>query len=327
MRRKPILPVTQPTKKPKTEYDSHSILSKLPKLEPEINLELEQKYLKTQKKFNEKQNDGPRLPNENSVKTERKPKKKVALLMQYCGTGYQGMQINPQVPSIELDLHKALSVAGGVSQDNSMDPQKISFSRCARTDKGVHAAGQVVSLKMILEENIIEKLNNVLPDQIRVLGYCRVNNNFDAKNQCDSRVYEYLLPSYCLERVKGNHYTKSTIAKQQNIDLSNLGRELFEPIDIPDLSPEELNQLSKYRIEKQDFEEFKKILKGYEGTRKFHNFTIGKSFNEKSSNRYIMSCTVNEPFVREGLEWISCKIHGQSFMLHQIRKMIGTIIF
>jgi tRNA pseudouridine38-40 synthase len=70
----------------------------------------------------------------------------------------------------------------------------------------------------------------------------------------------------------------------------------------------------------------REILAKYHGTRNYHNFTLGKSFNEASSKRYIMSFIASEPFVRDGIEWVSCKVHGQSFMLHQIRKMIGLAI-
>jgi tRNA pseudouridine38-40 synthase len=43
--------------------------------------------------------------------------------------------------------------------------------RAARTDKGVHAAGQAISLKMIIEDpNIVNKINEHLPEQIRVWG-------------------------------------------------------------------------------------------------------------------------------------------------------------
>lgn len=102
------------------------------------------------------------------VKKVRLPKKKCALLLSYCGSGYSGLQINPQVASIELDLHKALAMAGAVSEDNQMDPKKNNFSRCARTDKGVHAGGNIVSLKMHLVNNVIEKINSFLPQQVSV---------------------------------------------------------------------------------------------------------------------------------------------------------------
>lgn len=48
---------------------------------------------------------------------------------------------------------------------------KVSFMRAARTDKGVHAAGNVVSLKFIGEDpDVVSKINSYLPDQIRVWG-------------------------------------------------------------------------------------------------------------------------------------------------------------
>jgi tRNA pseudouridine38-40 synthase len=51
-----------------------------------------------------------------------------------------------------------------------MDMTKIGFMRAARTDKGVHASGQLVSFKMIMENDTIEKINAALPPQIRVWG-------------------------------------------------------------------------------------------------------------------------------------------------------------
>lgn len=63
----------------------------------------------------------------------------------------------------------------------------MKWMRCARTDKGVSAVGQVVSLKLILLPNVVEKINAQLPPAIQVLGYTRVTNSFDARIQCDKR--------------------------------------------------------------------------------------------------------------------------------------------
>ncbi|KIV91962.1 tRNA pseudouridine(38-40) synthase, variant [Exophiala mesophila] len=128
---------------------------------------------------------------------ERRPKKKVAVMIGYAGTGYRGMQFTHDHKTIEGDLFKAFVEAGAISKNNADDPKKSSFVRCARTDKGVHAAGNVISLKLIVEdEDVVKKINDALVPQIRVWGYERTNNSFSAYQTVDSRIYEYLIPTH-----------------------------------------------------------------------------------------------------------------------------------
>lgn len=107
------------------------------------------------------------------------------------------MQINNQEKTIEGDLFKAFVAAGAISKANADDPKKSSLVRCARTDKGVHAAGNVISLKLIVEDpDIVKTINENLPPQIRVWGIERTNGSFSCYQTCDSRWYEYLIPTY-----------------------------------------------------------------------------------------------------------------------------------
>jgi tRNA pseudouridine38-40 synthase len=54
---------------------------------------------------------------------------------------------------------------------NAIDPRKVQLMRAARTDKGVHASCNLVSLKMLCHDtNIIQKLNQILPEHIRIWG-------------------------------------------------------------------------------------------------------------------------------------------------------------
>jgi hypothetical protein len=57
----------------------------------------------------------------------------------------------------------------------------------------------------------------------------------------------------------------------------------------------------------------------------FHNYTLAKSFNDRSCNRYMIDIDVAEPVEHNGMEWLSVKIHGQSFMLHQIVSLVFTV--
>ncbi|EME45184.1 hypothetical protein DOTSEDRAFT_87604 [Dothistroma septosporum NZE10] len=128
---------------------------------------------------------------------ERRPKRKVAVLIGYSGTGYKGMQISGTEKTIEGDLFQAFIKAGAISKANAEDPKKSSLVRCARTDKGVHAAGNMISLKLIVEDDdIVDKINEALSPQIRVWGIERAIGSFSCYQACDSRWYEYLIPSY-----------------------------------------------------------------------------------------------------------------------------------
>ncbi|KAH9887415.1 pseudouridine synthase [Xylariomycetidae sp. FL2044] len=139
------------------------------------------------------------FPKNEIAAEERRPKRKVAVLIGYAGTGYHGLQINHKDKTIEGDIFAALVAANAISKANADDPKKSSFVRCARTDKGVHAAGNMISLKLIIEDpDVVKKINDELPPQIRVWGIHRTNNAFSCYQSCDSRWYEYLMPSYCL---------------------------------------------------------------------------------------------------------------------------------
>ena len=95
-------------------------------------------------------------------------------------------------------MFSAFVAAGAVSKANADDPKKSSLVRCARTDKGVHAAGNLISMKLIIEDtDIVRKINEKLSSQIRVFGIERTNSSFNAYQLCDSRIYEYLIPTHC----------------------------------------------------------------------------------------------------------------------------------
>ncbi|KAJ2608535.1 tRNA pseudouridine synthase 1 [Coemansia sp. RSA 1804] len=272
------------------------------------------------KKFKErnlemKQGDKEAQRQPNPERTEaRLPKRKVALLMGFCGTGYQGMQTNPNARTIESELFKALVSAGAVSADNAADQSKVQLQRAARTDKGVHAAGQVVALKMIVEDpEIVAKINASLPDQIRVWGYVRVIRSFNAKTACGSRIYEYLLPTYVLaEPNKANVEIARTVP--------------FHERRLPETSAEEMAQLRSYRISPEMLQYVRDAFAKYKGTHDYRNFTVTRGCTEVNSKRHIYHFDVSDPMIIDGGEWVSLKVKGMSFMMHQIRKMVGLII-
>lgn len=85
---------------------------------------------------------------------------------------------------------------------------QIGFSRACRTDKGVHAAANLVALKLqvpaeeMTEQNFapsIQRINAELPNDIRVHGMVKVTAAFSAFGLCQGRIYEYCCPSYLFQ--------------------------------------------------------------------------------------------------------------------------------
>ncbi|KAL6942400.1 hypothetical protein ACO0QE_003575 [Hanseniaspora vineae] len=307
----------------------------------------------------------------NAPRAPRLPKRKVAVLFGYCGAGYHGLQYNPPSHTIEAELYNAMVKAGAVSEDNAVDPKKSSLQRAARTDKGVHAGGNVISMKLIIEDpDIKDKINACLPEGVRIWNIQRVCNGFDSKNACSSRIYEYLLPTYALlgpnpdSQLYADLHDKSKngdleykdeesdefFAKYQKMISENFSAEDLEKIkNFEFIKPEdfdqqgadakEVYQLVKkykslensfrrdYRVSTKRLNYLRQVMSQYLGAHNFHNFTLGKDFKDPSAIRYMKNIKVSDPFVINNTEWVSIKIHGQSFMLHQIRKMISMATF
>lgn len=92
--------------------------------------------------------EGPREKRENFNPGDRVKRKKCCLLMAYSGVNYFGMQRNPEMKTIEEDLLVAMLKNKWITEDGFQQAQNIQFQRAARTDKGVSAARQCVSLKL-----------------------------------------------------------------------------------------------------------------------------------------------------------------------------------
>jgi len=236
--------------------------------------------------------DAPRADEARKPPTNPNKKRKCAVTFAYVGAGYAGMQRNPGVRTIEGELEGAIARAGGISDANAGDFAKVQWTRAARTDKGVSAVGQVVALKMVLEPSgMVERINAALPERFEVFGIDRVTGGFNAKTMCDRRRYEYGIPTRAFD--------------------PNLGAE---------------GAAEAFAFTEETRSRVDGVLKNYCGTHNFHNYTVKVKPTDAQAKRYIISFECSAPFEVEGEQFVRCQVVGQSFMLHQIRKLIGTML-
>lgn len=304
--------------------------------------------------------------------------------------------------TIEGDLFAAFVAAGAISKANADDPKKSSLIRCARTDKGVHAAGNLLSLKLIVEDaDVVAKINAQLGPQIRVWGIERTNGSFSAYQLCDSRIYEYLIPTHSflpphpdsflakkmVELAEEANDMEGYLGRQEEVsrfwaeaeetymkpviqevdpNIRDLALKVFyehdntpiaeletnaeqnqesvspnavkaNPVDGPkeqtpletavrQLKAAHIAAKKAYRIHPARLARIRSSLSRFEGSHKFHNYTIEKTFKDPSAIRVMKSFKVGEkPILIDDTEWLSLKVHGQSFMMHQIRKMVSMV--
>lgn len=95
--------------------------------------------------FNRRDDDAKR---ERTAPEERVKRRKYLVVLGYAGANYIGMQRNPDVNTIEEELLKAMFKNKMITEDSFNQPQYAHFQRAARTDKGVSAARQCISLKL-----------------------------------------------------------------------------------------------------------------------------------------------------------------------------------
>ena len=155
------------------------------------------------------------------------PSRMVALKVAYFGLNYQGFASQTGLLNIFNEIKPATNSSVDTVEDQIfralirtrliLDPKTCNYSRCGRTDSGVSSTGQVVAIRLRTsnkkipivreqgpDQGVVESqcsteetidyasvLNKQLPDDIRVLDWAFVPENFSARFSCSSRKYHY----------------------------------------------------------------------------------------------------------------------------------------
>jgi tRNA pseudouridine38-40 synthase len=107
------------------------------------------------------------------------------LTIEYEGTRYSGWQAQGNTQK---------TVQGHLARAASQVLGEVDVGGAGRTDAGVHATGQVAHLrarKAIDPQQIVRKINDLLPHDIHILRAERANDKFHARHDAVSRIYLY----------------------------------------------------------------------------------------------------------------------------------------
>lgn len=134
----------------------------------------------------------------------------VKLTLEYDGTDFVGWQVQPNGRSVQEVVEAALAKLLG---------EPVRVTGAGRTDAGVHAAGQVCSLrttKRIPLKAFVLGMNSLLPPEVAVVEAADVPPEFDARRSASGKRYEYRI---------WNGPTRSPLRRRR-------AWELFRPLDV-----------------------------------------------------------------------------------------------
>ena len=110
---------------------------------------------------------------------------KLKLTLEYDGTEFRGWARQPGLRTVEGAIREAL---------DAVFPRWDGLAVAGRTDTGVHATGQVVSVDVEggpPPERAADALNAALPDDVAVIDSDEAREDFHARFSARSRSYRY----------------------------------------------------------------------------------------------------------------------------------------
>jgi tRNA pseudouridine38-40 synthase len=111
----------------------------------------------------------------------------VKLVLEYDGTRYVGWQVQPNGPSIQAAVERALATLHKA-------PRRVTAA--GRTDAGVHARAQVVSFpedRPLPLAAYVKGMNALLPDDVAVRSASLEPEGFDARRSARGKRYRYVV--------------------------------------------------------------------------------------------------------------------------------------
>ena len=177
----------------------------------------------------------------------------------YDGSNFHGFQKQKNIRTVEFAIQNSLN--------KILNSYKLLYA--GRTDAGVHAKSQVLSLKTceLLDQSFLVSLDSLLSDDIKIKKMKKVNQSFNPRYDAKSRVYKYFVE----EKRNSEPYFRD-----------------YRHVINSHLDIDKLNSLSKIFLGKNNFTNFSKLRKDQEPIRE-----ISKSKWSRMNNSFIYTIEGN----------------------------------
>ena len=201
------------------------------------------------------------------------------ITLEYDGRDFEGWQVQPGGRrTVQGALEDALARVTG---------ERVRVDGSGRTDAGVHAEGQVASVRLDKEpdpDRLWRSLNGVLPADVAVVGLCQAAEGFHARRDARSKLYRYAI---------WNGVARSPLRRARALCL---GRPL-------------------------DLEALREAAAALRGTHDFASFQAAGS-DVETTERTLLRVDVCG---RAGGE-IALWFEGTGFLRHMVRSLTGTLL-
>lgn len=201
----------------------------------------------------------------------------IKLVIEYDGTRFHGWQKQPGILTIQGELERLIS---------QILDEEITIFGSGRTDKGVHAKGQVANFytnSTIPGEKFKYAINNHLPPDIAIIESEEVSNEFNSRYSAIGKEYRYLI----------------------------YNNKIRSPI---------LRNYTYYIPYKLDIDKMKKAIPYFCGEHDFCSFMAsGSSVTNTVRTIHDMSLTSNDNI-------IDFRVRGNGFLYNMVRIIVGTLV-
>jgi tRNA pseudouridine38-40 synthase len=203
--------------------------------------------------------------------------KRYAGLVEYEGAEFAGWAAQPGMRTVEGELAGSL---------RTVLRHPIKLSVAGRTDRGVHASGQVISFETDagLEPQVVAyKATAVLPSDLAIRRCVEAEEGFDARRDAKSRSYEYRIVNDPVRSPLRRHHA-TYVARGLDLDLLQRAAELVR------------------------------------GTHDFRAFTPTRTYHVRFE-RVVTEST----WERKG-DLLTYRITADSFLYGMVRTLVGTML-